>query len=520
MQKLNKEYHENLWDSLSKKAEKVFEGGGIEKIKKLHSNNQLTARERVDFLLDKPKEAIEIGLFAAEDMYQEHGGCPSAGVVVKIGKVSNKPCIIVANDPTVKAGAWFPMTSKKNLRAQEIALENNIPIIYLVDSAGVFLPLQHEIFPDKEHFGRIFRNNAKLSAKGVVQIASVFGSCIAGGAYLPVMSDEVIMVKGKSSIFLAGPYLVKAAIGENADKENLGGADMHCDISGVANYKVENDEEALNLIKKLIDKTTLSPNINFHRDSKPTNTDKGIDLQNVLPIERNEPYDIRQIIKGIVDKDTFVEYSETIGLTIVCGVAQIEGWSVGIVANQRLLVKNAKGERQFGGVIYSDSAIKAADFIVNCNKKNVPLLFLQDVTGFMVGTRSEQGGIIKHGACLVEAVSNCKVPKFTVVVGNSYGAGNYAMCGKAYDPRFIVAWPTAEIGVMGAEQASEVILQMQKNKNEKDAKKLAKKVKEEYKSKISCIFAASQLWVDAIIHPYETRKWISTGIEIAAYQKK
>jgi acetyl-CoA carboxylase carboxyltransferase component len=510
-------------DDLKAKLQKTYLGGGQKKIDSEHKKGKLTARERIEYLIDKDSTFIEIGALAANDMYEEQGGCVSGGVVAVIGYVSGRQCLILANDATVKAGAWFPITGKKNLRAQEIAMENRLPTIYLVDSAGAFLPMQDEIFPDKENFGRIFRNNAKMSSMGIPQIAAIMGSCVAGGAYLPIMSDESLIVEGNGSIFLAGPYLVKAAIGENVDKEVLGGAVTQTAISGVCDYKMKDDKECLDTIKKLIDKYGKFESAGFDRikPKKPKLNEK--DIYGIYTSATAKPYDIREVIKRIVDDSEITEYKEDYGQTIVTAYARIDGWSVGIVANQRSVVKSAKGEVQIGGVIYSDSADKAARFIMLCNQKKIPLVFLQDVTGFMVGSRSEHGGIIKDGAKLVSAVSNSTVPKFTIVVGNSYGAGNYAMCGKAYDPRLIVAWPSAKIAVMGGDQASKVILQIQEAAlsakgemhTEEEKNKILQDIKDKYEKTTTAYYAASRLWVDAVIDPLETRKWISTGIEAA-----
>ncbi len=519
----NEDFNRLQVSELRKKLQKVYLGGGKDKIAKQHAKGKLSARERIDYLLDTPKEAIEIGAFAGDEMYKEHGGCPSGGVVVKIGNISGKKCIVVANDATVKAGAWFPITAKKNLRAQEIAMENNLPIIYLVDSAGVYLPLQDEIFPDKEHFGRIFRNNAKMSSQGITQIAAVMGSCVAGGAYLPIMSDEAIMVDKTSSIFLAGSYLVKAAIGESIDNETLGGATTHNEISGVADYKAKDDKDALDKIKNIVGKIGDFEKAGFNRikATKPKLDEN--EIFGILPKLRHEPYDMLEIIKRLVDNSEIEEYKKDYGKTIICGYARIDGWAVGIIANQRKMVKNAKGEMQFGGVIYSDSADKATRFIANCNQKRIPLVFLQDVTGFMVGSKSEHAGIIKDGAKMVNAVSNSVVPKFTVIVGNSYGAGNYAMCGKAYDPKLIFSWPSGNLAVMSGASAAKVLLQIEtaslKKKGEVITKEkeeeLYNKIKDRYDKQISPYYAAARLWTDAIINPLDTRKWISYGIEIA-----
>lgn len=509
---------------LNQKLEQVKLGGGQKKIDKQHKKGKMTARERVDFLLDDDQPSIEIGAFVGEGMYKEHGGCPSGGVVVKIGYVNGKQVIVVANDATVKAGAWFPITAKKNLRAQEISIENRLPIVYLVDSAGVFLPMQDEIFPDKEHFGRIFRNNAVMSSMGIPQISAIMGSCVAGGAYLPIMSDEALIVDKTGTIFLAGSYLVKAAIGEDIDNETLGGATTHCEISGVTDYKAKDDADALTTIQTLLGQIgEINEKAGFNREEPKEPIKSQKHLYGLIPDDRGKPYDVKEVIKHLVDEGKFTEYKAGIGKTIITGYARIEGWSVGIVANQREMVKSKKDGLQFGGVIYSDSADKAARFIMNCNQKNIPLVFLQDVTGFMVGSRSEHGGIIKDGAKLVNAMANSVVPKFTVVMGNSYGAGNYAMCGKAYDPRLIVGWPTAEIAVMGGSQAAKVLMQIEvaslKARNEEVSEEkqqeLYNKIKARYDEQTSPYYAASRLWLDAIIDPKDTRTWISMGIEAA-----
>ena len=520
---INEDYNKLLLSDLKKRLATVKLGGGKSKIEKQHAQGKMTARERIDYLLDDDADVIEIGAFVGDGMYKEHGGCPSGGVVVKIGYVQGKQCVVVANDATVKAGAWFPITAKKNLRAQEISIENKLPIIYLVDSAGVYLPMQDEIFPDKEHFGRIFRNNAIMSSMGITQISAVMGSCVAGGAYLPIMSDEALIVDKTGSIFLAGSYLVKAAIGETIDNETLGGATTHCEISGVTDYKSKDDADALDTIKNIIGKIGEYEKAGFNRiqPEKPKENPK--DIYGILPKSRGDQYDMLEIIKRLVDNSDFEEYKEGYGKTILTGYARIDGWAVGIVANQRKVVKTTKGEMQFGGVIYSDSADKATRFIANCNQKKIPLIFLQDVTGFMVGSKSEHGGIIKDGAKMVNAVSNSVVPKFTVVVGNSYGAGNYAMCGKAYDPRLIVAWPSAELAVMGGNSAAKVLLQIEKASLKKKGEvitpekeaELFNKIKDRYDDQVSPYYAASRLWTDAIIDPLDTRKWISMGIEAA-----
>ena len=519
----NEDHNKLLISELKKRLVKVKLGGGQERINKHHEKGKMTARERIDYLLDSNTKSIEIGAFAGDNMYIDHGGCPSAGVIVKIGSVQKKQCVIVANDATVKAGAWFPITAKKNLRAQEIAIENKLPIIYLVDSAGVYLPLQDEIFPDKEHFGRIFRNNAIMSSLGITQISAVMGSCVAGGAYLPIMSDEALIVDKTGSIFLAGSYLVKAAIGESIDNETLGGATTHCEISGVTDYKAKDDKDALDTIKNILGKIGDHDTAGFNRIEPVKPTEKEEEILGILPKHRTEQYDMKEIIKRIVDNSEFDEYKEGFGKTIITAYARIDGWAVGIVANQRKVVKTKKGEMQFGGVIYSDSADKATRFIANCNQKKIPLLFLQDVTGFMVGSKSEHGGIIKDGAKMVNAVSNSVVPKFTIVIGNSYGAGNYAMCGKAYDPRLIAAWPSAELAVMSGNSAAKVLLQIEKASLKKKGEKITtqkeeelfKKIKSRYDNQISPYYAAARIWTDAVINPLETRTWVSMGIEAA-----
>ncbi|WP_396160932.1 acyl-CoA carboxylase subunit beta [Flavobacterium sp.] len=519
----NEDHNKLLLSDLKNRFAQVKLGGGTKRIEKLHAEGKMTARERIDYLLDEKAKSIEIGAFVGDGMYKEHGGCPSGGVVVKIGFISGKQCIVVANDATVKAGAWFPITGKKNLRAQEIAMENRLPIIYLVDSAGVYLPMQDEIFPDKEHFGRIFRNNAIMSSMGITQIAAVMGSCVAGGAYLPIMSDEAMIVDKTGSIFLAGSYLVKAAIGETIDNETLGGATTHCEISGVTDYKAKDDKDALNRIKSIVGKIGDFDKAGYNRvkAEKPALEPK--DIYGILPKSRADQYDMYEIIKRLVDNSEFDEYKGDYGKTLITAYARIDGWAVGIVANQRKIVKNAKGEMQFGGAIYSDSADKATRFIANCNQKKIPLVFVQDVTGFMVGSKSEHGGIIKDGAKMVNAMANTVVPKFTVIVGNSYGAGNYAMCGKAYDPRLIFAWPSAELAVMGGTQAAKVLAQIEASSlkakgeviDEVKEKELFDKIKARYDEQVSPYYAASRLWTDAIIDPLETRNWISMGIEAA-----
>ena len=516
-------HHRNEVKALNERRDKIALGGGVSKQQKQRDQGKLTARERLDFLFDQPSEVIEIGQLAADNMYLDHGGCPSAGVIVQIGKINGRLCVVVANDASVKAGAWFPMTAKKNLRAQEIAIENRIPIIYLVDSAGVYLPLQDESFADKEHFGRIFRNNAKMSSMGITQIAAIMGSCVAGGAYLPIMSDEAIIVENTGSIFLAGPYLVKAAVGEDVDKETLGGAHTHSSISGVVDYAVPSDRAALEKIQSLIGKLGETKKAGFNRVAPQAPKRAIEEVYTLLPENRSEPYDMTELLECLVDANSFEPYKENYGKTIITGYARIDGWAVGLVANERKVTKNAKGEMQIGGVIYSDSADKATRFIANCNQKRIPLVFLQDVTGFMVGSKSEHQGIIKDGAKLVNAVSNSVVPKFTIIIGNSYGAGNYAMCGKAYDPRLIFSWPSAEIAVMSGQSASRVLLQIEESKyaqskktlTDEDKAALLQTIEAKYTETTSPYYAAARLWTDGIIDPIETRRHLSLGIEMA-----
>ena len=522
-QSINEDNIKLTISQMERHLDEISMGGGQVKMDKQHAKGKLTARERISYLLDEEIEPIEIGAFAGYEMYKEHGGCPAGGVVVVIGYVRGRQCVVVANDATVKAGAWFPITAKKNLRAQEIAMENRLPIIYLVDSAGAFLPMQDEVFPDKENFGRTFRNNAVMSSMGIPQISAIMGSCVAGGAYLPIMSDESLIVEGTGSIFLAGPFLVKAAIGETIDEASLGGAITQTEISGIVDYKCKDDKECLDTIKDLIDKQGHNVKAGFDRIEVLPPAKSIDDLYKIFPSDRTKPYKSRELLKSIIDKGAWTEYKRGYGKTMICAYARIDGWAVGIVCNNRELVKSGTGEMQFGGVIYSDAADKAARFIMNCNQKKIPLVFLQDVTGFMVGSRSEKGGIIKDGAKMVSAVSNSTVPKFTIVIGNSYGAGNYAMCGKAYDPRLIVAWPTAKIAVMGGSQAANVLMQIQvasmKRKgtspSDKQQKELFEKIKTKYDETTSPYYAAARLWVDAIIDPAETRNIISMGIEAA-----
>ena len=519
----NEDVIKRALSEMQQRFAQVALGGGKKAIAKQKEKNKLTARERISYLLDPDTPFIEIGAFAGWDMYEEQGGCPSAGTVAGVGYVSGRQCVILANDQTVKAGAWFPITGKKNLRLQEIAMENHLPVIYLVDSAGVFLPMQDEIFPDKEHFGRIFRNNARMSAMGITQIAAVMGACVAGGAYLPIMSDETLMVEGNGSIFLAGPYLVKAAIGENTDTETLGGAVTHNAISGIADYKFNTEQECLDQVKRILSKMGQTPKAGFDRIASKPPKKKPEDIYGIIPADPTRPYDMLQLIEHLTDDSVFEQFKQDYGKTILCGYARIDGWAVGIVANQRTMVKSAKGEMQMGGVIYNDSADKAARFIMNCNQKKIPLVFLQDVTGFMVGSRSEHSGIIKDGAKMVNAVANSVVPKITIIVGNSYGAGNYAMCGKAYDPRFIYAWPNAKIAVMGGEQAAKTLLQIQVSAmkakgsevSPEEEQKLLNDIKGKYDKQTTPYYAAARLWVDAIIDPVQTRQVISEGLAAA-----
>ncbi|CAN5251976.1 carboxyl transferase domain-containing protein [soil metagenome] len=517
---MSETWQSNLLKTIRTTEKEIKKGGGAKRIEKEHKKGKMTARERINFLIDDESEFDEIGLWAAYEMYEEEGGCPAGGVITGIGTVQDKRCMLIANDATVKAGAWFPMTAKKNLRAQEIAIENQLPLIYLVDSAGVYLPMQDEIFPDKEHFGRIFRNNAVISAKGIPQIAAIMGSCVAGGAYLPIMSDEALIVDGTGSVFLAGSYLVKAAIGEEIDNETLGGASTHTEISGVTDYKMKDDTECLQTIRRLVKNLGPAAKADFTRHDPIKPEIDAEEMVKEFPEDRNRPYDVHNVIRGIVDAETFIEYKKGYGQTLVTGYARIDGWSVGIVANQRKVVKSKQGEMQIGGVIYSDSADKAARFIMNCNQKKIPIIFLQDVTGFMIGKRSEHGGIIKDGAKMVNAVANSTVPKITIIMGNSYGAGNYAMCGKSYDPRFIYAWPTARIAVMGGTQAAKVLTQIQVSSLEKKGKKLSdsdkaeilENIKSRYDRQTDVRYAAARLWVDGIIDPSETRLKISRAI--------
>ena len=519
----NEDAYKQLISQLNHKLKKVKLGGGEKKIEAQHAKGKLTARERIDYLIDDPKDFVEVGAFVGDGMYQEQGGCPSGGVVTGIGYVKGRQCVVVANDATVKAGAWFPITAKKNLRAQEIAMENRLPIIYLVDSAGVYLPMQNEIFPDKEHFGRQFRNNAMMSSMGIVQVAAIMGSCVAGGAYLPIMSDEAMIVDKTGSIFLAGSYLVKAAIGESIDNETLGGATTHCEISGVTDNKYDSDQDCLDAIKNIFDKIGDFDKAGFNREeSKQPKLDEK-EIYGLFPVDRVKPYEMREIIKRLTDDSEFDEYKADYGQSIVCGYARIDGWAVGIVANQRKVVKTKKGEMQMGGVIYSDSADKSARFIMNCNQRKIPLVFLHDVSGFMVGSKAEHGGIIKDGAKMVNAMANSVVPKFTFILGNSYGAGNYAMCGKAYDPRLIYAWPTSQLAVMSGASASKTLLQIQvsamkakgQEVSEEDQKKFLAEISDKYNEELSPYYAASRLWVDGVIDPLETRNIISKGIEAA-----
>ncbi len=519
----NKDQNKLLVADLNKKTAQMKLGGGKSRLEKIRLQGKMTARERINFLLDENTKSIEIGTLAGYDMYKENGGCPSGGVIVVMGYISKKLCVVVANDASVKAGAWFPISTKKNLRAQEIAMNNKIPIIYLVDSAGVFLPRQDEIFPDKDHFGRIFRNNAKMSSEGIIQISAVMGSCVAGGAYLPIMSDEAIIVNKTASIFLAGSYLVKAAIGEDVDNESLGGASTHSEISGIVDYKAKNDQDALNRIRAMVEKIGDNPKAGFNRIKSLDPGMPSDEIYELLPNDKSQPYDTFKIIERVVDNGSIDEYKADYGKTLITLYARVDGWAVGIVANQRKIVKNKKGELQFGGVIYGDSADKATRFIGNCNQRKIPLVFIQDVTGFMVGSKAEHSGIIKDGAKMLNAMSNSVVPKFTIIIGNSNGAGNYAMCGKAYDPRLIFAWPGSKIAVMGGDQAAQVLLQIEKSKRKKEGEKISQKkekkllneIKSQYEKQTQAYYAAARLWTDAIIDPLETRKWISIGIDAA-----
>jgi acetyl-CoA carboxylase carboxyltransferase component len=520
-------HYEALVETMRERAAEIRKGGGEERIEREHERGKLTVRERIEYLLDDPDAFAELGLFAGYEMYEEEGGCPAGGTVMGLGPVSGQTCLVVANDATVKAGAWFPITTKKNLRAQEIALENHVPIIYLVDSAGVFLPMQDEIFPDKDDFGRIFRNNARLSSKGIPQIAAIMGSCVAGGAYLPIMSDEAVIVEGTGSVFLAGPYLVKAAIGEDVEAEELGGATTHSEISGVTDYKAEDDEEALDIVRSIVDHQGPVERFGYVQKEPKEPAYSAEELYGLYPSQGNEQYDMREILARIIDAESWTEYKQGYGRTLLTGYARIDGWNVGIVANQRAVVRNrtshqSKGEIQVGGVIYSDAADKAARFILNCNQKEIPIVFFQDVTGFMVGKRAEHGGIIKDGAKMVNAVANSTVPKLTVVVGNSYGAGNYAMCGRAYDPRLVLAWPTAKIAVMGGQQASKVLKQIRVRQLEKKGEELSEeeedellsRIQDRYEEQTTPYYAAARLWVDALIDPVDTRWWLSRGLDM------
>ena len=523
----NEDLFKQLCFQLESRIKRISQGGGEKKIEEQHQKGKLTARERIAYLTDKDSSFVEIGTLAGEEMYEDVGGCPGGGVVTGLGRISGRLCVIAANDATVKAGAWFPITAKKNLRIQEIAMENRLPIIYLVDSAGVFLPMQDEIFPDKEHFGRQFRNNAKMSSMGIVQIAAIMGSCVAGGAYLPIMSDEAMIVDKTGSIFLAGSYLVKAAIGEEIDNESLGGATTHCEVSGVTDNKFPNDQSCLDYIRSIVSKIGDNPRAGFDRIAPALPRENPGDIYGIFPSDRSKPYDTLEVIKRLVDHSEFDEYKSLYGKTLICGYGRIDGWAVGIVANQRKVVKTKKGEMQMGGVIYSDSADKAARFIMNCNQRKIPLVFLQDVSGFMVGSKAEQGGIIKDGAKMVNAVANSTVPKFTVIMGNSYGAGNYAMCGKAYDPRLIMAWPTAQIAVMSGASAAKTLLQIRisalKTKGQKisaeEEAAILKEITDRYNSQLSPYYAAARLWVDQVIDPLDTRQYISAGIEAANHAK-
>jgi acetyl-CoA carboxylase carboxyltransferase component len=514
-------------ERLREQEDRIRLGGGLKAQDKQRSQGKMTARERVEALCDPGSPFLELGLWVAHGFYEEYGGAPAAGVVTGIGAIHGRDVVVVSNDATVKAGAWFPLTCKKVLRAQEIALENRLPIVYLVDSAGVFLPMQDEIFPDREHFGRAFYNNARLSAEGIFQMAAILGSCVAGGAYLPIMSDEAHIVEGTGSIFLAGSHLVQAAIGEKIDNEELGGALVQCDISGVVDHRHPDDASCLAKIRSQFEQLAVPETASFARRAPRAPLYEAEDLYGILPVDRSRPYDTYEVLARLLDGSELDEYKATYGRTLICGTGWIEGHAVGVVANQRSIVPRRTGtgegdkELQIGGVIYSDSADKAARFVELCNQKKIPLLFLQDVTGFMVGSRAERGGIIKDGAKMVNAVANSTVPKVTLFVGNSYGAGNYAMCGKAYGARFLYAWPSAAIAVMGGDQASKTLLSIQlKNRGaevseEEKTRRLAE-IKARYAAAMDPRYAAARLWVDAIIDPVQTREVLARSFACAA----
>ncbi|MGA9115647.1 MAG: carboxyl transferase domain-containing protein [Bacteroidota bacterium] len=520
----NEEHLRRTIEELGMREEAVRLGGGPAAAAKQHERGKRTARERILRLVDPGSSFLEIGLLAAYEMYGEYGGAPSSGTLVGIGSVAGRDVVVVANDATVKAGAWFPVTCRKNLRAQEISIENRLPIVYLVDSAGVFLPLQSEIFPDRDHFGRIFRNNAVMSSLGIPQIAAIMGPCVAGGAYLPIMSDEALIVEGTGSVFLAGSHLVRAAIGEEIGNEELGGAAVHSEISGVTDHRMANDDECLEKIRSIVGKLGRRPAAVFDRADPAPCRFPPEEIHGILPAERSKPYDMYEVLARLLDGGEMDEYKAGYGRTLITGYGRMDGWAVGIVANQRAVVKTRKGEMQVGGVIYSDSADKAARFIMNCSQKLIPLVFLQDVTGFMVGSRAEHAGIIKDGAKMVSAVANAAVPKFTIVAGNSYGAGNYAMCGRAYDPRFLFAWPSAQIAVMGGKQASETLLGIRLQAMGKGGERLSDArqrelladIRSRYEKEADPYYAAARLWVDGIIRPEETRQVISRGIALAS----
>ena len=521
--KAQKLAYEELLDQHARIVARIHQGGGPAALEKQHLKGKLSARERVAALVD-PDSFFELGVLAGEGLYPKHGAVPAAGTVMGIGRIAGRLAMVLANDATVKAGAWFPITAKKNLRAQEICLENRLPIVYLVDSAGVFLPLQDEIFPDREHFGRIFRNNAVMSSQGIPQVAAIMGPCVAGGAYLPIMSDEALIVDGTGSVFLAGSHLVKAAIGEVIDNEKLGGAAVHCSISGVTDFRAKDDAECLQRIRETLAQWPTPPAGLYERGTAREPDYPAEDLLSLLPLEMTRPYDMREVLARLVDASEWLEYKPEYGRTLLCGTARVEGWTVGIVANQRQVVKSGRGELQVGGVIYSDSADKAARFVLNCNQRRIPLVFLQDVTGFMVGSQAEHGGIIKDGAKMVNAVANSTVPKLTFIVGNSFGAGNYAMCGKAYDPRFIYALPNSRIAVMGGAQASNVLLDIRlgqaahrgKALSEEEKAQALEEIRSKYEREMDPTYGAARLWVDEILDPRRMRRAISLGLEVAS----
>jgi acetyl-CoA carboxylase carboxyltransferase component len=527
----NRDHWRNRLRILNAQRDEIATGGGEGAAARQKKKGKLLARERVEALIDDGTELLEIGAFAAWDLYDEWGGAPAAGVVVGLGRVEGRECVVVANDATVKAGAWFPLTCKKILRAQEIAMENRLPLIYLVDSAGVFLPMQDDIFPDRDHFGRVFYNNARLSAEGIYQIAAILGSCVAGGAYLPIMSDEALIVEGNGTIFLAGAHLVQAAIGEQMDNQSLGGAMVQVDISGVVDDRFPDDLSAIEHIRTRIGEVARPALAPFDRVDARDPLVEAEDILGLLPVDRARPYDMRNLLGVLLDGSEFTEYKATYGRTLICGTGRIDGWAVGIVANQRQVVQRRRGledseqEMQIGGVIYSDAADKGARFVELMNQKGIPIVFLQDVTGFMVGSKSEREGIIKDGAKMVNVVANSVVPKFTVFVGNSFGAGNYAMCGRAYGARFFFAWPSASISVMGGQQASETLLAIQlKNRgddvSDEERAQLLREIQARYEAAMDPRYAAARLWVDEIIDPRRTREILARAIAAAAHQSE